>query len=81
MRVPGRVHISWADDNTLKVETDAGTQTRTFHFNAKAPANEAPSWQGYSDASWDGLQAPASWPWRRCPSSAGRLAQSCHQPT
>jgi hypothetical protein len=56
MRVPGRVHITWVDDNTMKVETDAGTQTRTFHFNAKAPANEAPSWQGYSDAMWDGLR-------------------------
>jgi len=58
MRVPGRVHITWVDDNTLKVETDAGTQTRVFHFNAKPPANEAPSWQGYSDASWDGLRPP-----------------------
>jgi hypothetical protein len=58
MRVPGRVHITWVDDNTLKVEADAGTQTRMFHFNAKAPANEAPSWQGYSDASWDGLRPP-----------------------
>jgi len=58
MRVPGRVHITWTDDNTLKVETDAGTQTRTFHFNGKAPANEAPSWQGYSSATWDGLRPP-----------------------
>jgi hypothetical protein len=58
MRVPGRVHITWTDDNTLKVETDAGTQTRTFHFNAKPPANEAPSWQGYSAANWDGLRPP-----------------------
>jgi hypothetical protein len=56
MRVPGRVHITWTDDNTLKVETDAGTQTRTFHFNAKPPANEAASWQGYSAANWDGLR-------------------------
>src|SRR5690242_6434468 len=24
MRVPGRVHITWDDDATLKVETDAG---------------------------------------------------------
>jgi hypothetical protein len=56
MRVPGRVHISWTDDNTLKVETDAGTQTRTFHFDAKSSPNEAPSWQGYSIASWDGLR-------------------------
>src|SRR5271166_5764841 len=27
MRVPGRIHITWQDDNNLKVETDAGTQT------------------------------------------------------
>ena len=32
MRVPGRLRIAWTDDNTLKIETDAGTQTRTFHF-------------------------------------------------
>lgn len=58
MRVPGRVHITWTDDNTLKVEADAGTQTRTFHFNGKPPANEAASWQGYSVATWDGLRPP-----------------------
>jgi hypothetical protein len=58
MRVPGRVHITWADDDTLKVETDAGTQTRTFHFTGKMPANEAASWQGYSEATWDGLRPP-----------------------
>src|SRR2546430_1421165 len=32
MRVPGRLHITWQDDRTLKLETDAGTQTRLFHF-------------------------------------------------
>ena len=32
MRVPGRVHITWPDDNTLRLETDAGTQVRTFRF-------------------------------------------------
>jgi hypothetical protein len=58
MRVPGRVHITWADDNNLKLEADAGTQTRMFHFNAKPPANEAASWQGYSNATWDGLRPP-----------------------
>jgi len=58
MRVPGRVHITWTDDNTLKVETDAGTQTRVFHFGGKPAANEAASWQGYSVASWDGLRPP-----------------------
>jgi hypothetical protein len=58
MRMPGRVHITWQDDNTLKIETDAGTQTRLLHFNSKPPANEAPSWQGYSMATWDGLRPP-----------------------
>src|SRR5580765_1131520 len=28
MRVPGRLHITWADDNTLRLEFDAGIQTR-----------------------------------------------------
>jgi hypothetical protein len=55
MRVPTRLHITWADDNTLKIETDAGEQTRLFHFNVTPPANEAPSLQGYSAAEWDGL--------------------------
>src|ERR1700744_6014726 len=33
-RVPGRLHITWQDDKTLKVEADAGTQTRLFFFGA-----------------------------------------------
>src|ERR1700732_2892742 len=28
MRVPGRIHITWDNESTLKIETDAGTQTR-----------------------------------------------------
>src|SRR4030095_14622671 len=28
MRLPARVHVTWQDDNTLKLETDAGMQTR-----------------------------------------------------
>jgi hypothetical protein len=54
MRVPGRVHITWQDDDTLKVETDAGTQTRLLHFGdaAQAPAGDA-GWQGYSVARWE----------------------------
>jgi hypothetical protein len=52
MRVPGRLHITWADDNTLKVDTDAGTQTRLFHFGPFTPAAQ-PTWQGNSAASWE----------------------------
>src|SRR5438093_4783865 len=34
MRVPGRLHVTWQDDNTLRIDTDAGTQTRLLHFGA-----------------------------------------------
>jgi hypothetical protein len=51
MRLPGRLHITWQDANTLKIETDAGTQTRLFHF-AAAPPSE-PSLQGLSIAQWE----------------------------
>jgi len=56
MRVPGRLHITWDDDKTLKLEADAGTQTRTFRFDKSAAALSAPpsrSWQGDSTAEWD----------------------------
>ena len=39
MRIPERLHIFWADDNTLEMDTDAGMQKRLFHFNG-------PKWQG-----------------------------------
>ncbi|MEQ1580638.1 MAG: hypothetical protein ABL964_08605 [Steroidobacteraceae bacterium] len=58
MRIPGRVHITWQDPSTLKVQTDSGTQERLFHFGGTVPANNPPSWQGYSTASWDGLKPP-----------------------
>jgi hypothetical protein len=51
MRTPGRLRISWDNDTTLKIETDAGTQTRLLHFTG-TPAGD-PSWQGYSQASWE----------------------------
>ena len=54
MRVPGRLHITWADDTTLKIETDAGSQTRLLRF-APAPAAQ-PSFQGDSAAKWEGIQ-------------------------
>ena len=53
MRIPGRVHVTWQDDSTLKLETDAGTQTRVFHFGGKAPERGEGSWQGYSIANWE----------------------------
>jgi len=60
MRIPGRLHITWQDDSTLKIETDAGTQTRLLHFNAAA-AGSGGDWQGASIANWEivaGARAP-----------------------
>ena len=67
MRVPGRVHITWADDKTMKVDADAGTQSRVFRFDPSTssgssraesrdekPATKSePSWQGESLATWE----------------------------
>lgn len=51
MRLPGRVRISWESDTVMKVETEAGSQTRLFTFGAQAPA-QALGWQGTSAAFW-----------------------------
>jgi len=53
MRIPGRVHITWEDEDTLKIETDAGTQTRLLHFGASSMTGGEPSRQGYSVANWE----------------------------
>ena len=65
MRMPGRLRISWQDDYTLKIETDAGQQTRLLRFaNPKAAATKPVaartvppaqrSLQGESVAEWTG---------------------------
>ena len=51
MREPGRLRISWADGDTLRIDTDAGEQTRLLHFD-NIPAPGAPSLQGLSIAQW-----------------------------
>jgi hypothetical protein len=51
MRGPIRMRISWQDDNTLKLETDYGTQTRLFRFG-NPPAAGPRSWQGHTTAEW-----------------------------
>jgi hypothetical protein len=53
MRVPGRLHITWQDDDTLRIDTDSGTQTRLLHFAGAPTASAEPSWQGYSLAQWE----------------------------
>jgi hypothetical protein len=52
LRVPGRLHITWQDDQTLRMDSDAGKQTRIFHFGDwKAPAGPR-TIQGDSVAEW-----------------------------
>ena len=65
MRMPTRLHITWQDANTLKLETDTGTQTRLLHFGAADAPTGPRTWQGYSLAQW---QFPGS--------GRGRGAQS-----
>jgi len=52
LRLPTRLHITWQDDTTLKLETDAGTQTRLLHFGAAPASKGERSRQGYSSAEW-----------------------------
>src|SRR5688572_8632133 len=52
IRNPGRLNISWADDNTLQIQLDAGTQTRALRYGTKSAAGE-PTWQGQSSAIWE----------------------------
>lgn len=75
MRQPGRLHITWADDDTLRVEFDAGTQTRLFEFAATAaPAGEK-SWQGLSRARWQRPPGASGAPVRaQIGNSAGPIA-------
>lgn len=51
MRLPLRLHISWEDDDTLKIETDAGQQTRLLRFGDAVGTMER-SWQGETKAEW-----------------------------
>ena len=54
MRGPIRLHITWQDDNTLKIESDYGTQTRLLRFAGAAEATRtgARTWQGVTAAQW-----------------------------
>jgi hypothetical protein len=52
MRGPIRMRISWLDDNTLKVETDYGMQTRQLRFGSAALQPGPRSWQGATAAEW-----------------------------
>jgi hypothetical protein len=52
MRMPTRLHITWQDERTLKLETDTGMQTRILRFGAADAVTGSPTWQGVSNAEW-----------------------------
>jgi hypothetical protein len=56
MRLPVRLHITWQDERTLKVEIDNGNQVRLFHFDRSALPPPSPDWQGLSLADWETVQ-------------------------
>ncbi len=58
MRVPGRLRIAWDGDNTLKIETDAGQQTRLLYFDMSQKPQTTRTWQGHSAAEWERILQP-----------------------
>ena len=81
MRMPGRLHITWDNPNTLHVDADTGTQTRLFNFMAPQPepglvtqpASGAPTWQGDSAALWEGAGGRGGGGGRGAPTRGGDL--------
>ena len=54
MRLPTHLHITWQDDNTLKMEADYGTQTRLFHFGPPPRGGQ----MNYGNATYIPPEAP-----------------------
>ena len=65
MRIPTRLHITWENDNVLKIETDAGMQTRYLKFGDAQDGAGAGTLQGVSNAEWqldrNGFGSPPTW--------------------
>ena len=71
MSVPGRLHITWQDDSTIKVDSDAGMQTRLLQFapqgqgaarggNVPPPVDSARDKPAGAPRSWQGI-SQAQW--------------------
>ena len=56
IRMPTRLHVTWQDDNTRKVEFDNGNQVRLLRFGKSAAPPVQATWQGSSVASWETVQ-------------------------
>ena len=58
MRVPGRIRVTWEGEHALKIETDAGAQTRLLRFDSRPGGRTPASWQGTSVAEWEQILSP-----------------------
>ena len=58
---PTRLHITWQDDQTLKLETDAGTQTRILKFASAPAAGNATAGVANVAATKPAALGPRSW--------------------
>jgi len=65
MRIPTRLHVTWAEDNVLQIDTDAGMQTRLLKFGDAQDNDGAGTLQGVTKAQWllerEGRFGPAVW--------------------
>jgi hypothetical protein len=53
MRLPTRLQVSWESPATIRMDTDAGQQTRRLVFGADAAPSGPPTLQGHSAAEWE----------------------------
>lgn len=61
MRMPTRLHITWEDGDTLKLETDTGQQIRHLRFASTSYVEGSTrTLQGVSVARWESTAVPAS---------------------
>lgn len=65
MRIPTRLNITWASDNILQIDTDAGMQTRLLKFGDAQDTVGTGSLQGVTNAQWllerEGRFGPVTW--------------------
>jgi hypothetical protein len=73
-RLPTRLHITWLDDSTLKIDFDLGTQSRTVYFDKSKQPSAERSWQGHAIGQW--IDVPPPQP----PRGAGRGGTAADKP-
>jgi len=56
--VPGWLHILWDNHVALRIDLDAGQQTRLLHFNKALTTLGDRRWQRYAVAEWERIKQP-----------------------